>query len=348
MNFTKINIADDNYELNDFLIIFEKFGQRPNKIIIHDTFDGTAFESILNAKTETKLTEYIPSDDDYFINQKNLTKINDNIYCSFVIIDKLSDNYLINDVIFFYKEESDETLIEEIIKSICNCVIDYEGNSFNKFNTLTLTTNSIELDPVSVDVDSIEIEGRYNEDIIKKAEKIQKKIKKSNKGLTILCGDRGVGKTTLAKYICHKIDRITIFIPNTMIDLTINGPDFKNFIKKFEKVLIVIDDCEFLSSNPISKINPFTNNILQLVDGFLSDNLNLQIILIFNELQDDLDDDLVDSNSLIDVLEISNLDAETATELSKNLGNNKKYKESTRLIEVVQNKKFDKIEKIGL
>lgn len=348
MNFTKINIADDNYELNDFLIIFEKFGQRPNKIIIHDTFDGTAFESILNAKTETKLTEYIPSDDDYFINQKNLTKINDNIYCSFVIIDKLSDSYLINDVIFFYKEESDETLIEEIIKSICNCVIDYEGNSFNKFNTLTLTTNSIELDPLSVDVDSIEIEGRYNEDIIKKAEKIQKKIKKSNKGLTILCGDRGVGKTTLAKYICHKIDRITIFIPNTMIDLTINGPDFKNFIKKFEKVLIVIDDCEFLSSNPISKINPFTNNILQLVDGFLSDNLNLQIILIFNEVEEDLEEDLVDSNSLIDVLEISNLDAETATELSKNLGNNKKYKESTRLIEVVQNKKFDKIEKIGL
>jgi len=348
VNFTKINIADDNYELNDFLIIFEKFGQRPNKIIIHDTFDGTAFESILNAKTETKLTEYIPSDDDYFINQKNLTKINDNIYCSFVIIDKLSDSYLINDVIFFYKEESDETLIEEIIQSICNCVIDYEGNSFNKFNTLTLTTNSIELDPLSVDVDSIEIEGRYNEDIIKKAEKIQKKIKKSNKGLTILCGDRGVGKTTLAKYICHKIDRITIFIPNTMIDLTINGPDFKNFIKKFEKVLIVIDDCEFLSSNPISKINPFTNNILQLVDGFLSDNLNLQIILIFNEVEEDLEEDLVDSNSLIDVLEISNLDAETATELSKNLGNNKKYKESTRLIEVVQNKKFDKIEKIGL
>jgi hypothetical protein len=141
---------------------------------------------------------------------------------------------------------------------------------------------------------------------------------------------------------------MTIFIPNTMVDLTINGPDFKNFIKKFEKVLIVIDDCEFLSSNPMSKINPFTNNILQLVDGFLSDNLNLQIILLFNEIEEDLDNDLLDSNSLIDVLEITNLDAEIATDLSKNLGNNKKYKESVRLIEVVQNKKFDKIEKIGL
>jgi hypothetical protein len=348
VNFTKINIQNDNYELNDFLIIFEKFGQRPNKIIIHDTFDGMTFESIINAKCETKLTEYIPSDDDYFINQKNLTKINDNIYCSFVIIDKQSENYLINDVIFFYKEESDEIKINEIIKSICNCVIDYDNNSINKFNTLTLTHNSIELDPISVDVESIEIEGRYNSETIRKAEKIQKKIKKSSKGMTILCGDRGVGKTTLAKYICSKIDRMTIFIPNTMVDLTINGPDFKNFIKKFEKVLIVIDDCEYFSSNPISKINPFTNNILQLVDGFLSDNLNLQIVLLFNELEDNIDEDLLDSNNLIDVLEIESLDSDVATDLSKNLGYNKKYKEEVRLIEVIQNKKLEKIEKIGL
>ena len=148
MNFTKINISNDNYELNDFLIIFEKFGQRPNKIIIHDTFDGLKFESTLKSQIENKLTEYVPSDDDYFISQKNLTKVNDNIYCSFVIIDKQSENYLVNDVIFFYKEESDEVLIDEIIKSICNCVIDYDNDSFNKFNTLSLTTNSIEIDPV--------------------------------------------------------------------------------------------------------------------------------------------------------------------------------------------------------
>lgn len=348
MNFTKINIQNDNYETNDFLIIFEKFGQRPNKIIIHDTFDGIEFESIINAKSETKLTEYIPSDDDYFINQKKLTKINDNIYCSFIIVDKQSDNYLINDVIFFYKEESDESQIDDIIKSICNCVIDYESNTINKFNTLTLTSNSIELDPVSVDIESIEIEGRYNEETIRKSEKIQKKIKKSNKGLTILCGDRGVGKTTLVKYICSKIDRMTIFIPNTMVDLTINSPDFKNFIKKFEKVLIVIDDCEYFSGHPISKINSFTNNILQMVDGFISDNLNLQVVLIFNDLEDNIDEDLLDSNSLIDVLEIESLDSTIATDLSKNLGFNKKYKEEIRLIEVIQNKKIHKTEKIGL
>jgi len=348
VNFTKINIHDDNYELNDFLIIFEKFGERPNKIVIHDTFTGKDFESLIKANSVNKLTEYIPSEDDYLLNQKVLVSLNDDIYCSYVLIDMMSENCLVSDVIFFYKNESDEEFIEKIISEICNCVIDYEKDTINKFNTMSLTSNSIELEPFSVDVDSIEIEGRYNEDTIKKAEKLQKKIRKSNKGLSVLCGDRGVGKTTLAKHICSKIDRMTIFIPNNMVDLTINGPEFKNFIKKFEKLLIVIDDCEFMSNNQLIRMNPFSNNIIQLVDGFLSDNLNLQVILIFNDLEEDIDENILDCNSLLDVIEVDDLDSELATELSKNLGYNKKYKDSIRLIDVVQNKKMDKIEKIGL
>jgi hypothetical protein len=348
VNFTKINIHDDNYELNDFLIIFEKFGERPNKIAIHDTFTGKDFESVIKAKSVNKLTEYIPSEDDYLLNQKVLVSLNDDIYCSYVLIDMMSENCLVSDVIFFYKNESDEEFIEKIISGICNCVIDYEKDTINKFNTMSLTSNSIELEPFSVDVDSIEIEGRYNEDTIKKSEKLQKKIRKSNKGLSVLCGDRGVGKTTLAKHICSKIDRMTIFIPNNMVDLTINGPEFKNFVKKFEKLLIVIDDCEFMSNNQLIRMNPFSNNIIQLVDGFLSDNLNLQVILIFNDLEEDIDENILDCNSLLDVIEVDDLDSELATELSKNLGYNKKYKDSVRLIDVVQNKKMDKIEKIGL
>jgi len=348
VNFTKINIHDDNYELNDFLIIFEKFGERPNKIVIHDTFTGKDFESLIKANSVNKLTEYIPSEDDYLLNQKVLVSLNDDIYCSYVLIDMMSENCLVSDVTFFYKNGSDEEFIEKIISEICNCVIDYEKDTINKFNTMSLTSNSIELEPFSVDVDSIEIEGRYNEDTIKKAEKLQKKIRKSNKGLSVLCGDRGVGKTTLAKHICSKIDRMTIFIPNNMVDLTINGPEFKNFIKKFEKLLIVIDDCEFMSNNQLIRMNPFSNNIIQLVDGFLSDNLNLQVILIFNDLEEDIDENILDCNSLLDVIEVDDLDSELATELSKNLGYNKKYKDSIRLIDVVQNKKMDKIEKIGL
>ena len=46
--------------------------------------------------------------------------------------------------------------------------------------------------------------------------------------------------------------------------------------------MIVIDDCEFNYPNN-TKSNYLTNNMLQLVDGFLSDTVNVHFLLIFND-----------------------------------------------------------------
>jgi len=347
LNILKLNINKDDFS-DDYLIIFDKFGQRPNKIIIHDTFAGDSFEDIVKTESEpNRLTEMIPVEDGYITNEKKLIEIKENIWCSFVIIDKDSESYIINDVCFYYKSESEIEVISQIIDKLCNCIIDYEKESVNKFNTISFTP-SLEIEPIYIDIDSLEIEGRYNDITIKNVDKLQKKIKKTPKGLSIFSGDRGLGKTTMAKYLCSKVDRMTIFIPNTMIDLTINNPEFKNFIKKFEKVLLVIDDCEFLTNNQFSKMNLFSNNIIQLLDGFLSDSLNLHVLLIFNEFEEDIDENILDCNCLIDNIEFNELESEIATDLSKTLGYNKKYKETIRLVDVANNIKSDKIEKIGL
>ena len=347
MNFLKLNINKDDHS-DDYMIVFDKFGQRPNKIIIHDTFDGIKFEDIIKSDSEPNiLTEMIPSEDGYLTNEKISIEIKENIFCSYVIIDKQSDNYIINDVCFFYKNQSDVEYINNLITNLYNCIIDYE-KSVNKFNTISISPTSLEIEPVYIDIDAIEIEGKYNDDIIKSVEKLQKKIKKTSKGLSIFSGSRGYGKTTMAKYLCSKIDRMTIFIPNTMIELTINNPDFKNFLKKFEKVLLIIDDCEFLTNNQFSKMNLFSNNLIQLVDGFLSDSINLHILLIFNDFEEDIDENILDCNNLLDIIEFDELEGDVATELSKNIGFNKKYKDKIRLVDVIQNKKFEKLDKIGL
>jgi putative ribosome biogenesis GTPase RsgA len=52
------------------------------------------------------------------------------------------------------------------------------------------------------------------------------KIKKSEKGLSVLWGERGTGKTSIINYLADKLDRIVIFIPNNLIEHTINNPDF--------------------------------------------------------------------------------------------------------------------------
>ena len=349
MNFLKLNINDDNYNLSDWMIIYEKIGQRPNKIIVHDTFVTKLFLEVISQEEEKNgLKELLPSEDDYIINEKILSKIYGDIWISYVIIDQGSDNSIINDVCFYYKDQEIESKIFETIDKLSNCVVDFEKDSFNKFNTLTISSNSLELEPVYFDTELIDPETKYNDEIIKKCDKLIKKIKKSQNGISILCGEKGLGKTSMAKYITSKSDRMGVFIPNNMIDITINNPEFKNFLRKFEKIMIIIDDCEFLTNSQFIKISAFSNNLIQLVDGFLSETLNIQVLLIFNEIEEEIDENILEANSLLDCIEFDRLQPKLATELSKSIGNNKKYKESVKLVHVVKNKNESQFEKIGL
>ena len=353
MNFLKLNINDDNYNLSDWMIIYEKIGQRPNKIIVHDTFVTKLFLEVISKEEEKNgLKELLPIEDDYTINEKILSKIYEDIWVSYVIIGQNltegSDNSIINDVCFYYKDRERESKIFEMIDELSNCVVDFEKDSFNKFNTLTINSNSLELEPVYFDTELIDPETKYNDEIIKKSDKLIKKIKKNQNGISILCGERGLGKTSMAKYIASKSDRMSVFIPNNMIDITINNPEFKNFIRKFEKIMIIIDDCEILTNSQFIKMSAFSNNLIQLVDGFLSETLNIQVLLIFNEIEEEIDENILEANSLLDCIEFDRLQPKLATELSKSIGNNKKYKESVKLVHVVKNKNESQFEKIGL
>ena len=150
-------------------------------------------------------------------------------------------------------------------------------------------------------------------------------------------GERGTGKTSIINYIASKLDRIVIFIPSNMIEHTINNPEFRKFIKKYEKPVLVLDDCEIFFSDLYSRSTPFANNILQMVDGFLSDTMNVTILAILNiEGEDEIEESLLDCNNLIDVVEFENLSGEEATELAKHLGSAKKYKSSARVIDIVK------------
>ena len=120
MNFLKLNINDDNYNLSDWMIIYEKIGQRPNKIIVHDTFVTKLFLEVISKEEEKNgLKELLPIEDDYTINEKILSKIYEDIWVSYVIIGQNltegSDNSIINDVCFYYKEF---LLVEVSLKGI--------------------------------------------------------------------------------------------------------------------------------------------------------------------------------------------------------------------------------------
>lgn len=336
-----INITSEDYNLNDFLFCWNKFGERPNKIVIHNTYVTKLFESVLSESIGDKnqITEVIPDSEGFIVNDKMFVSLDTNCYLSYVVVDRQTENSFIDTITFYYKSGYEG--IQSYLDKLGDCILDYCEDDSNKVNTVVLSPNGLELEPISQSEVNTDIDMFYNSETFKQAEKTIKKIKKSDRGLVILHGERGMGKTSFLSHMTHKLDRICIFIPNCMIDHTINNPDFRRFIKKYEKPIIILDDCESVFNDSFVKSNIISSNLLQMVDGFLAESVNATIITIFNvEDSDQIDQDLVDCNNLIDMVEFKKLTVDECNTLSKHLDSSRKYKSEARLVDVVKKRDF--------
>jgi len=352
-NSLKLNISKEDTNINDFLYCWDKFGERPNKITIYSSFTKDGFYQVISKYNEYKNSniELIPAEDFDIINDKSIIKINDNIYLSYQVLDRESDNSFIHEVVFLYKSEKDLEKINEITGKLGKYNIELEeGEDSYKLNTVFISPNGLEVEPIEkIELDD-SIELFYNEETLKSINRLNKNLKNSNKGLTILYGDRGTGKTSIINYICDKLNRMVIYIPNNMLDVTISSPEFRTFLRKYPKPIVVLDDCEMIFNELYSKSNIYVNNILQMVDGLLADTIELNIITIFNVVDEsEIDHVLLECNSLIDVIEFDLLEKEEANDLAKHLGSKKKFKNKSRLVDIIKNNNNVKgYKKIGL
>ena len=347
-----LNINKDDASINDFIYCWDAFKSRPNKITIHNNYSFTSFNQLTESyfKEKNVFTEILPSDENLVINDRVLAKIEDDVYLSYITIDRNTDSAIVSDLVFFYKNEASIDKVQEIIAKLDECAIDFREEEINNLNTLSISQNSVlDIEPINNDkIDLDCVESYYSSQTFKSLNKTIKKIKKSSKGLTILYGERGTGKTSIVKHIADKLDRIVIFIPNNFLDQTINNPEFRRFLKKYHKPVIVIDDCEMVFSEVFAKSNIIGNNLLQLVDGLLSDSIEVNIISIFNvDDWSEIDHSFIDCNNLIDIVKFEYLSEKEADELSTHLGEKIKYKNKTRLIDVVKKKTLSQTKKIG-
>lgn len=344
-----LNIDKDDYHLNDYLVCWEKFGHRPNKILIHNTYSGKLFDEVITKYVIEKnvFTEVIPDTEELIINDKLFIKLDEGCYISYIVADRLSESSFIDSVSFYYANGYEK--VQDFIDELNDCVLDYEDDDSNKLNTIGISLNGLEIEPISLhNIDLDNVDNYYNTETFRRVEKAVKQIKKSDKGLTVFYGERGSGKTSIINYISSKLDRIVIFIPNNMIDHTINNPEFRKFIKKYDKPVLVLDDCEIAFTENYGRSNMFTSNLLQMVDGFLSDSINCNIVTIFNiDDEEEIDPSLLECNNLIDVIEFEMLTDEESNLLAKHIQSNKKYKNKTKLIDIIKKRSNKKGFEIG-
>jgi len=342
----------DDANINDFLYCTQELGERVSKVVLGFNFKADEFNKIIKKfgkKDINSLLEILPDIEGNMVNEKNLIEISDKFFVSYTHVDKTLPVGFIANVIIYYKI-CDIELINTFLEELNPAMEDAEDETSENNNNSFYITNSQNglaiqsLKPMVYDIDNFEM--YYNDDTIKSIKKLIKKVNKSNKGISIIHGKRGCGKTTLLSYLTTQLKKQSIFIPVSMIDIAINAGNIKSLIG--ENSVLIIDDCEILNADMYAKSSLIFGNLLQLIDGLYSDEFNLNIILSFNtEMEDDIEEELLDSNNLLNIIKIEELKKSKAKSLCSLLKLKNNIEESTLLIDIITNRLDEKSETIG-
>ncbi|CAF0949549.1 unnamed protein product [Adineta ricciae] len=163
----------------------------------------------------------------------------------------------------------------------------------------------------------------YGKDFVSVHEKIIKNLnKKEDKGIVLLHGIPGSGKTHYIRYLIHEIEgKSLIYVPPDMAK-EISSPDFLPFLMQYPDSILIIEDAENIIKDRNESFFPSqaVANLLNLSDGLLGDAMHQQIIATFNCDLTTIDPALLRKGRLIANYEFNKLSLENSKILSETLG----------------------------
>jgi SpoVK/Ycf46/Vps4 family AAA+-type ATPase len=159
----------------------------------------------------------------------------------------------------------------------------------------------------------------YGEEFTKVHDVIIERLNKPNdKGIILLHGDPGTGKTSYIKYLTKLIkDKVILFIPPSMAEM-LSEPSFIPFLMDHRNSILIIEDAERVISDREGNGSPAgVSNILNLTDGILGDCLNIQVIATFNMKKEKIDQALLRKGRLIAEHKFEKLSVDETNKLLK-------------------------------
>lgn len=166
----------------------------------------------------------------------------------------------------------------------------------------------------------LNIGDNYNDDFAEIHQTIIKRLsKKNDKGLVLLHGKPGTGKTSYIRYLISSLKKDVIFLPPNMAG-AITNPDLISILIDNPNSIFVIEDAENIVIDRQRNGRSPVSALLNISDGLLSDCLNIQIICSFNTDISRIDSALMRKGRLIAKYEFKELEAEKAAQLSRKLG----------------------------
>lgn len=189
-----------------------------------------------------------------------------------------------------------------------------------EINIITQTNTGLDLKRLEIKPTTLDIGLYYNDDFKPVHEVIRQRLEKENdKGIILLHGLPGTGKTTYLRHLIGSMKKRVLFVSPGVAGNLMN-PEFIDLLIDNPNAVLIIEDAENIIMDRKFSSNSSVSNLLNISDGLLSDCLNVQIICTFNSALSTVDTALLRKGRLIAKYEFNKLEPAKAQRLSDHLG----------------------------
>lgn len=332
-NSEKVRLSEiyNDYVINHAIIYLSHFGYIPHVITDNEMNCPKANDWILKNCSDKFQEHYL-----FKNNERGKSKllIGNGFYF-------LEQDIMINinhsgSICRIYYKYADVALVESYRKQLLK--FKKRDNRKPKIFIVIKNQDGLDLEPMTVQKPRLNIEDNYNADFLDVHHQIKERLgRKNDKGILLLHGKPGTGKTTYLRYLIGSLRKKIIFLPPNMASYILD-PDLIGLMISNPNSILVIEDAESIIASRDSSNLSSVSSLLNISDGLLSDFLNIQLICSFNTDITNVDMAFTRKGRLIAKYEFKALEIDRAKALSRKLGMNEEIKSPMTLSEIYNQK----------
>ncbi len=324
------DMFDRSPYVNPYFIYYKAYGKVPNKRVFHDA-DKTELLEVLKKKFNVAEKSILRSDTWKKESQGQLHTVLFTIAEGIMIYFNPGVTYEPCVEILYHSGMSVE-FMDSLVQLISST---HKPEEKPTLYLLCAEHFGLDVRPFEISRSNIDLNTHYNEDFLPVHERIHKRLQtEKDKGLVLLHGEPGTGKTTYIRHLISVLDKKKmIYVPPDLAH-RIADPNLLSLLAENPDSILIIEDAENILMERSEVSSGAMSNLLNLADGLLADCLNIQIICTFNIPLHKVDKALTRKGRIIASYEMNKLSRERTSELIKKLHNEEYHGQGLSLSDI--------------